>query len=110
MAHQAINGHDVEVVVIAADGRTDPQALLNEHEADTIAAVDTALQANEQFQTTYPHAQLVRVESNRGVNEHRQGRYYLRYQYTGGTAEFWGHVAKTASVDIKKGVVGVPLP
>ncbi len=110
MAHQAINGQDVEVVVMAADGRTDPQALLNEREAATVAAVDTTLQANAQFTTTYPSAQLVRVDSNRGVNEHRQGRYSLRYQHPGGTTEFWGHVAKTASVDFKKGVVGVPLP
>ncbi len=110
MTHQPINGHDVDVVVIAADGKPDPQALLDAREVATIAAVDTTLHANAQFKSTYPGAQLVRVESNRGVNEHRQGRYYLRYQHTGGTAEFWGHVAKTASVDFKKGVVGVPLP
>jgi len=110
MARQSINGHDIEVVLIAADGKTDSQALLNRREAATVAAVDTTLRADAQFTTTYPSAQLVRVESNRGVNEHRQGRYYLRYQHTGGTAEFWGHVAKTASVDLKKGVVGVSLP
>ena len=86
-----------------------PHAVLAAREVATVEAVDITLQAETQFTTTYPNAHLVRVESNRGINEHRQGRYYLRYQHAGGTAEFWGHVAKTTSVDFKKGVVGVPL-
>ena len=110
MARQSINGQEVEVVIIAADGKTDFQAMLTEREVATVGAVDTLLRADTQFTTAYPAAQLVHVESNRGVNEHRQGRYYVRYQYDKGTAEFWGHVAKTPSLDFKKGVVGVPLP
>ena len=40
MAQQSINGHDVDVVVIAADGTTDPQAVLTAREVATVAAVD----------------------------------------------------------------------
>jgi hypothetical protein len=46
----------------------------------------------------------------RRVDEHRHGRYYLRYRHAAGAAEFWGHVAKALTVDFKKGIVGVPLP
>jgi len=61
-----------------------------------------------EFRTAYPGATLVRVDSMRGVDEHRNGRYYLRYQWQGGRTEMWGHVSrKTPSVDCKKGVVGV---
>ena len=51
-------------------------------------AVDTFLQANDQFKAAYPGTQLERVESNRGVEEKRHGRFYLRYRYTGGVTEF----------------------
>ena len=105
-----INGHKVEVVIITVDGMTDPQAVLTEREVKTIEAVDTLLRAEAQFTTSYPAARLVRVESIRGVNEHRQERYCLRYRHAGGMAEFWGHVAKTPTFDFKEGVVGVPMP
>jgi len=82
---------------------------LKEREVATVEAVDTLLRAEAQFKAAYPATQLVHVESNRGVNEHRQGRYYLRYQHDKGTAEFWGHVAKSPTVEFKKGVVGVPM-
>jgi len=75
-----------------------------------VEAADTLLRADVQCTAADPTAQLARVESNRGVNEHRQGRYYLRYQQAKEIAEFWGYVAKTPTVDFKKGIVGVPLP
>jgi len=44
----------------------------------------------------------------RGVDEHRQGRYYLRYRSAGGVTEFWGHLSHDQpKFDFKKGVVGV---
>lgn len=46
----------------------------------------------------------------RGVDEKRNGRYYLRYRYAGGVTEFWGHVGKEPKLDFKKGSVGVVRP
>jgi hypothetical protein len=107
MSQQPINGALVEVVVVAADG-TSSDAPLTPRELWTIAAVDTALQTNVEFTAAYPRARLARVDAMRGVEEHRNGRYYLRYQWQQGVTEFWGHVSrKTPTFDCKKGVVGV---
>jgi hypothetical protein len=110
MGRQRINSEDVEVVVVAADGTTDPQVVLTEREVATVGAVDATLQAAEQFEAAYPHARLEHVESMRGVEEHRHGRYYLRYRYATGVTEFWGYVAKATTLDFKKGLVGVQIP
>lgn len=110
MTTQTINGTTVEIVVILADGKTDPAAALDAREAATVAAVDAALRADAAFQTAYPQAVLERVDSMRGVAETRNGRYYLRYRYAGGVTEFWGHVGKQPKLDFKKGIVGVVLP
>ena len=110
MNRQTINGTSVEVVIIAADGTTDAMATLLPGELATVEAVATVLQANDQFKTAYPDARLERVESNRGVDEHRQGRYYLRYRHPAGVTEFWGHVSRKPTFDFKKGVVGVVTP
>lgn len=109
MTTQTINGTTVEIVVILADGGTDPAATLDTREAATVEAVDMALRADESFRTAYQRASLVRVESMRGVDEKRNGRYYLRYQYAGGMTEFWGHVTKQPKIDFKKGIIGVAL-
>lgn len=106
MTTQTINGAAVEIVVILADGKTDPAATLDAREAATVAAVDLALRADAAFQAAYPSAALVRVDSMRGVEETRNGRYYLRYRYAGGVTEFWGHVGQQAKIDFKKGSVG----
>ena len=110
MTTQTINGTTVEIVVILADGQTDPTATLDAREAATVAAVDAALRSTESFNTAYPQAALVRVESMRGVDEKRNGRYYLRYQSAAGMTEFWGHVSRELKIDFKKGVVGVVIP
>jgi hypothetical protein len=110
MTTQVINEATVEVVIIAADGKTVPDTPLTDREAATVVAVDQTLQATENFQTAYPQAILERVESMRGVDEKRNGRYYLRYRYAGGVTEFWGHVGRELKIDFKKGVVGVVLP
>lgn len=110
MAQQSINSQVVDVVVIAANGTTDPHATLTPREMTTVEAVDAILNSNAEFTAAYPGAKLVRVDSMQGVNENRHGRYYLRYQHDSGTTEWWGHVAKTPTFDFKKGVVGVPLP
>jgi hypothetical protein len=108
MGRQRINSEDVEVVVVAADGTTDPQVVLTEREVATVGAVDATLQAAEQFEAAYPHARLEHVESMRGVEEHRHGRYYLRYHWAQGNTEFWGYLSpKQPTFDFKKGVVGV---
>lgn len=109
MTTQTINNATVEIVVILGDGKTDPTATLDAREAATVAAVDGVLRATESFTTAYPQAVLERVESIRGVEEKRNGRYYLRYRYAGGVTEFWGHIAKQLKIDFKKGVVGVVL-
>ena len=80
---------------------------LTPREAWTVAAVDALLKGNAEFQAAYPGAKLERVESNRGVPENRQGRYYLRYHHDHGATEFWGYLSTKLRFDFKKGVVGV---
>ena len=79
------------MAIIAADGAP-LEETLTPREAWTVQAVDAFLKSNAEFQAAYPDAQLERVESNRGVAENRQGRYYLRYHYDHGATEFWGSV------------------
>jgi hypothetical protein len=110
MTIQTLNGATVEIVAINADGKTEAEAILTAREAVTVEAVDQALRATVSFQTAYPQAVLERVESMCGVDETRNGRYYLRYRYAGGVTEFWGHVGRELKIDFKKGVVGVVLP
>lgn len=110
MTTQTLNGAAVEIAVIAADGKTDPAAALDARETATVEAVDAALRATASFRAAYPQAALVRVESMRGIDEKRDGRYYLRYKHAGGMIEFWGHVSRELKIDFKKGVVGVALP
>lgn len=106
MTQHTLNGQSVEVAIIAADG-----ASLNEtltpREAWTVEAVDAFLKHHAEFQAAYPGATLVRVDSNRGVADNRQGRYYLRYQYHTGATEFWGYVSATPKFDFRKGTVGI---
>src|SRR5512144_2944607 len=100
MDTQTINGHPVDVVIIAADGATRDEPL-TPRERWTVAAVDAVLTGNPAFQAAYPAAQLVRVDANRSVAETRQGRYYLRYHDAGGAMHFWGYRSSSARVDFK---------
>ena len=106
MSQQTINSQAVEVVIIAADGTT-LEETLTPRETWTVQAVDAFLKGNAEFQAAYPGARLERVESNRGIQENRQGRYYLRYRHAGGVTEFWGYLSTKPKFDFKKGVVGV---
>jgi hypothetical protein len=49
----------------------------------------------------------VRVDSNRGLSDRDEGRFYLRYQHTGGMAEFCGNAADATRVNVETGLVGV---
>ena len=109
MVRESINGQDVEVIVYGEDSRV-AESSLTERELSTLEAVDTVLQGKAEFKSAYPGARLERVESMRGVDEHRHGRYYLRYRHASGVAEFWGHLAREPKFDFKKGIVGVTLP
>ena len=106
MSQQSINDQAVEVAILGADGTTLNETL-TPREAWTVQAVDAFLKGNAEFQATYPGATLVRVDSNRGVQENRQGRYYLRYQYDHGATEFWGHLSPKPKFDFRKGIVGI---
>ncbi|HYQ90753.1 MAG TPA: hypothetical protein VES89_01425 [Candidatus Competibacteraceae bacterium] len=106
MSQQTLNDQTVDVAIIAADGAT-LQETLTPREAWTVQAVDAVLKQNAEFQAAYPGATLVRVESNRGVADNRQGRYYLRYQSDHGATEFWGYLSRQPTFDFKKGIVGV---
>jgi hypothetical protein len=110
MSKQMINGDEVEVKVFAPDGTMEASAALTECELATVQAAGAALKANPEFQAVYLGARLEWVESMRGMDEHREGRYYLRYQYASGATEFWGHVSRKPMVDFKKGRVGVVVP
>lgn len=107
MSCETINGQSVEVVVIGPDGKT-VDTPLTPRERWTVAAVDQAVRAHAAVQAAYPAAALQRVDSMRGIPEHRHGRYYLRYHWAQGNAEFWGYLSpKQPAFDFQKGVVGV---
>ena len=112
MSKQMINGEEAEakVKVFAPDGTMEASTALTERELATVQAVDAALKANPEFQAVYPDARLELVESMRGMDEHREGRYYLRYHSASGATEFWGHVSRKPKLDFKKGRVGVVIP
>ena len=102
-----INGQDeIDVQVIAEDGTTADLDLLPE-EVVAFESLDRTLKAHPVFQSTYPNAKLIRIDSNRGLQESEVGRYYLRYKYAAGITEFWGHHASTAYVDCDQGLVGI---
>lgn len=107
MQKTMINGQDIEAVTIEADG-TEAESGLQAREKALLEKIDTALRADADFATVCPEAQLVRVDSNRGLAETDAGRFYLRYQHKGGMAEFWGNVADKLTVDLKGGIVSVP--
>ena len=105
-----INGQQVETLVNNADG-TPGGNDFTPQELAVVTAADTALHQDANFQNAYPGARLSRVESNRGVEDHRDGRFSLRYDVPGQVPqEFWAHVAKEGHVNLKTGVVGVALP
>jgi hypothetical protein len=110
MSKQMINGDEVEVKVFAPDGTMEASAALTERELATVQAADAALKADPKFQAIYPDARLELVESMRGMDEHQEGRYYLRYHSASGATEFWGYVSRNPKLDFKKGRVGVVVP
>jgi ABC-type Zn uptake system ZnuABC Zn-binding protein ZnuA len=101
MSKQTINGDEVEVKVFAPDGTMEASAALTERELATVQAADAALKTNPEFQAAYPDARLEGVESMRGMDEHQEGRYYLRYHSASGATEFWGHVSRKPKIDFK---------
>jgi len=106
MQQETINGQVGEVCVIAEDG-TELAEGFTAKERELLERIDATLKADVGFQTGHPEARLVRIDSNRGMADTDEGRFYLRYEYKGGTAEFWGNAGDTARVDMKKGIVCV---
>lgn len=80
---------------------------LSEREAQTVVALDKALQADRGFCKQYPEAQLERVECMRGIPETEPGRYYLCYRSGGQLYEFWGSLAGKMEVKLKDSLVSV---
>jgi hypothetical protein len=99
-----INGQSIDMAVIAQDGSEGGQP--TDHELSVVAAIDSRLQADEQFQAAYPNTKLERVESMRGIPDDQEGRFYFRYQEG---IEFWGHIGKNQHLNFKKGIICVSL-
>ena len=111
MQVESINGQAVDIVIISADG-TEAVEKLQQGELELIAKIDTALRTEARFAKACPEARLVRIDSNRGLADREAGRFYLRYQHKGkgsGMAEFWGHVADAAHLDMRHGIICVTL-
>ena len=107
MKAQILNGQDgVEVQIIAEDG-TPLNVDLLPNEVLTFERIDRTLKSNPVFQSAYPNARLIRIDSNRGIKEDEAGRYYLRYQYDSGITEFWGHYTSSTYIDCDQGLVGI---
>lgn len=108
MRQDNINGQDIEVCIIATDG-SELAEDLQPGEREWLAKIDAALRADAGFAKACPKATLERIDSNRGLADRGEGRFYLRYSHQGkgGMAEFWGNTADVASVDIQKGIVSV---
>jgi len=105
-----INGQVVDVVVIGADG-IEVVEELQQGERVLLAVIDAALQAEARFAKSCPEARLVRVDSNRGLGDREECRFYLRYQHSGkgSFAEYWGHVGDVAHLDMRRGIISVRL-
>jgi hypothetical protein len=73
----------------------------------TFESLDCTLKAHPAFQSAYPNARLIRIDSNRGIQEGEVGRYYLRYQHETGITEFWGYHSNITYVDCEQGLVGI---
>ena len=108
MQHDNINGQEIESVIISEDGIELPETI-DPKERDLLAKIDTAIRTNGGFIKAFPGAKLVRIDSNRGLADQDEGRFYLRYLHEGkgGVAEFWGNAADVTRVDIDTGFVGV---
>lgn len=106
MQHDNINGQDIDSVIIAPDG-TQATEGLTPVERDLLERIDGLLRMDSGFAEQYPEARLIRIDSNRGLSDRDEGRFYLRYKHIGGMAEFWGNVANVSRVDIENGIVGV---
>lgn len=107
MKSRQINGQNaIELQVIAEDGITLNLDLFPDEFA-TIESLDRTLKASPKFQSVYPNAKLIRIDSNRGIQVGGAGRYYLRYQHDAGIAEFWGHHANSTYVDCEQRLVGI---
>ena len=106
MQSETINGQAVEVCIIAENG-TELAESLTPAERGLLERMDAALKADAEFQMAHSDAMLVRIESNRGMADVDEGRFYLRYRHKGGMAEFWGNVGSEAGVDFEKGMVWV---
>jgi len=109
MQKETINGQVIEAIIIAADG-TEAADTLQSSERDLLAKFDTALRVDAGFAKAYPEARLIRIDSNRGLADRDEGRFYLRYQHKGKgvTAEFWGNVADSAQINMEQGLIGIP--
>jgi len=93
MRHETINGQEAEICVIAADG-TEVAEALRPDERGLLERIDAALKADAGFCAACPGARLVRVDSNQGLGDREEGRFYLRYQHQGGgITELWGNAA-----------------
>ena len=107
MKSQLLNGQDgIDIQIIAKDGTTLELDLLPD-EITTIESLDRTLKAHPGFQSAYPNARLVHIDSNRGIQDSEAGRYYLRYQYDTGITEFWGHRSDSTYVDCDQGLAGI---
>ncbi len=107
MSTLMLNGKEVEVVVIAANGITDETASLTNLEQTMILAIDAALKADAEFLHMFQEAQLVRVDSILGLKDTEKGRFYLRYKHSKGMTEYFGNVGKKLKINNKRGVVTV---
>lgn len=111
MRHETINGQDIEFVIIAADG-IEVVEDLQQGERELLAKIDAALHAEARFAKSCPEARLVRIDSNRGLGDRDECRFYLRYQHSGkgSFAEYWGHVGDVAHLDMRRGIISVVIP
>lgn len=105
MTSATINGQTVDVEVIESDGSSG--ASLTHAEHALVTALDTYIRAHAAFVAAYPDARLVRVDSNRVLEDTEEGRIYLRYRHRGGVTELWGHRAGAASLDLERGIATV---
>ncbi len=106
MSTTIINGQEIEVVTVGEDGATIEESL-SKSELAAFCRLDSVLRSHPDFQSAYPDARLVRVDSMRGIGEEEEGRYYLRYQYGADSTEFWGNIAEAERVDCEQGIISV---
>lgn len=99
---------NAKITVMDSQGKEAGQA--SAQELTLIGQAHQALTHHQEFTTQYPGAILSRVEVQRDLQDHEQGKVYLRYDVPGKAAqEFWAKAGKAQKINLRTGRITVHI-